>query len=111
MKNPQSFNNSMTNSELKVQLVEERGNTSIFIEAGIDDKGSLVISGQDLGDAPKEFWGDSDYEYWVIVSKDQKDRVLLLLLEELYKGDTQVVSKFRKLLKEKGISSEFQSWV
>ena len=101
----------MVDPELKVQLVEERGDTSIFIDAKIDDDGNLVISGQDIGDAPKEFWGDSDYEYWVVVPPDQKDQVLLALLETLYKDDTQVVSKFRSLLSEKGIPSDFQNWV
>ena len=101
----------MVDPELKVQLVEERGDTSIFIDAKIDGDGNLVISGQDIGDAPKEFWGDSDYEYWVVVPHDQKDRVLLALLETLYKDDTQVVSKFRSLLSEKGIPSDFQNSV
>ena len=101
----------MNESKLRVQLVEERGETSVFIDAYIDDDGTLVISGQDLGKAPKEFWGDSDYEYWITVSSKDKDMVLLTLLESLYKGDFQVISKFRDLLNEKAIEYEFNSWV
>ena len=95
----------------RVILVEERGKTSIYIHAEIDENGNLIISGQDLGKAPKEFWGDSDYEYWVIVAPDEKDKLLLALLERQYKNDLKVVSKFREFLSEKGISSEFGSWI
>ncbi|MDF1538091.1 MAG: hypothetical protein P1Q69_04230 [Candidatus Thorarchaeota archaeon] len=101
----------MTEPNLRVNLVEERGETSVFIDAEIDADGRLIITGEDIGKTPEEFWGDSDYEYWVAVEPDQKDRVLLALIETLYKGDMQVVSKFRNLLSEKGIPSEFGSWV
>ncbi len=95
----------------QVTLVEIRGETSIFIHAEIDENGNLVISGQDVGRAPKEFWGDSDYEYWVVVPPEGKDKLLLALIERLYKDDLGVVSKFRDLLSEKGISSESGSWI
>ena len=88
----------MDDTNLRVSLVEERGETSIFIDAEIDERGNLVISGQDVGKAPEEFWGDSDYEYWVVVPPEEKDKLLLALIEEAYKDDTQVVSKFRDLL-------------
>ncbi len=101
----------MAEPKLRIDLVEERGETSVFISAEIDTDGRFIISGEDIGKSPEEFWGDSDYEYWVVVSPDQKDRVLLALVEKLYKGDMKVVSKFRNLLSEKNIPSEFGSWV
>lgn len=101
----------MNDSELRVQLVEQRGKTSIFISAYIDKDGDLVISGQDLGEFPETYWGDSDYEYWLNVSAEYKDRILLALLESLYKGDLRVVSNLRAKLDEKEIPYEFGSWV
>ncbi len=92
-------------------MVEERGETSVFIDAYIDDDGNFVISGQDIGKVPKEFWGDSDYEYWLSVSPKEKDKLLLTLLESLYKGDFRVISKIRSLLDEKEIEYEFNTWV
>ncbi len=47
----------------RVQLCEVRGETSVYIDAEINDQGSLVVSGQDVGKMPEEYWGDSDYEY------------------------------------------------
>jgi len=101
----------MKDSELRVQLVEEHGKTSIFIDAYIDNDGDLVISGQDLGEFPEKYWGDSDYEYWLTISSKDKDRVLLALLESQYKGDFKVISNFKAKLDEKEIPYEFGTWV
>ena len=95
---------------LRVKLVEYRGSTSIFIDAEIDKEGRFVLSGQDIGDLPEEHFGDSDYEYWVVVPEGQKDRVLLTLMEKLYAGNTKVVSEFMDLMKAKGIPYEFSSF-
>lgn len=100
----------MKEDPLRVKLVEYRGSTSVFIDAEIDEEGKFVISGQDIGDLPEEHFGDSDYEYVVVVPEDQKDKVLLALMEKLYHGDTMVVSAFMELLKSKGIQYEFGSW-
>ena len=50
-----------------VRLYEHHGPTSIFIDAEIGDGGEVIVSGQDIGEAPEKFYGDSDYEYWVHV--------------------------------------------
>ena len=97
-------------TESKVTLCEERGETSIYIDAEITDDGTLQVSGQDIGRAPEEFWSDSDYEYWLVIPADQKDRVLLALLEQIYKGNRRAVSEFQSLLKEHDIPHDFHSW-
>jgi hypothetical protein len=75
--------------------------------AKIDDEGNLVLEGYDLGETPELFWGDSDYEYWLVVKGDYKDTILLWLIKERFEND----SKFREWLNEKGIPSKFDSWV
>ncbi len=70
-----------------VRLYEVRGETSVFIDAEINDQGSLVVSGQDVGKAPEEFWGDSDYEYCVVVAKEHKDRLRRALTEKEFADD------------------------
>lgn len=94
----------------KVTLVSQKGSTSIYIDAEITADGSLVLSGQDLGEAPRQFFGASDYEYWLTIDVAHKDRVLLALLEKLYAGNVLVVSQMRELLKVKGIPAKFQSY-
>lgn len=56
------------------------GATKFFVDALVNDVSDLVLKGQDVGAAPMAMFGDSDYEYWVTVPADQKDRVLLELM-------------------------------
>ena len=73
--------------------------------------GELVVFGQDVGKAPREFWGDGDYEFWVTVPSEYKDAVLLALIERLYSGNPSAVDEFRGFLEAQGIDFEFRSWV
>jgi hypothetical protein len=101
----EEFLNSKT-----IKLFEERGSTSRFIDAEINDVGDLVISGQDVGEAPQEFYGDSDYEWWVTVQAKDKDSVILALIEKVFGGRFSASEEFREWLDEKGIPSGFYSY-
>ena len=92
-----------------IKLVSQGGSTSIHIDMRIKENGDLLFSGQDIGDAPEEFSGDSDYEYWLTVPVSEKDRLLLALLEKHYAGDALVVSTLRELMESKDISCGFYS--
>ena len=70
----------------KVQLLEERGPTSRFIHARIEDNGNLVVEGQDVGETPQKWFDDEDYEFWVTVRPEDKDAVILALIERLFGG-------------------------
>ena len=100
----------MKESNQKVRLYEKQGETSIFIDAEIDKEGDILVSGQDLGKAPEEFWGDSDYEYMIVVKQKQKDLLLLSLIKEKFGGTAQAFSNFREYLIKEGIPYEFGSW-
>ena len=122
----------------KVQLYEERGETSRYIDAEITKDGDLVMTGQDLGKLPKEFWGDSDYEFFVYIPAKHKDDVhrvllekfhsdnpsvvnqfedlksiddvILALLQKLYAGNPKAVDQFKDFMRSQGIPAEFDSW-
>ena len=124
--------------EKKVRLVASPGETSVFIDAEIDEKGNLLLSGQDIGKAPEAWLGDSDYEYWLVVAASDKERVLSILLGQVaggqqlrpasnasqdeknwalltviakkYGGDQRVVSALFDLLKANGIRYEFHTF-
>ncbi|TFG29462.1 hypothetical protein EU527_15815 [Candidatus Thorarchaeota archaeon] len=100
----------MNDKELKVNLVDIRGPTSVHIDAEIDAEGSLIISGQDIGEIPLEHFGDADYEYWVVVPENQKNRLLLVLLKSIYSENTKLVTSFINLLKTHNIQYEFGSY-
>ncbi len=100
----------LDDSGIRVKIFESRGETSVFIDAEVNNQGDLVMSGQDIGKAPEEYFGDSDYEYWVVVKDEHKDRVLLSLMEEVYGGNSKAVTAFIQLMKSKGIPYEFSTW-
>ena len=66
--------------QLKTSLYAKRGETSRFVDAVVDKDGDLVVSGQDVGKAPREFWGDADYEFWLLVRGEHKGRVISALI-------------------------------
>ena len=92
-----------------------------------------------MGKAPREFWGDSDYEYSVQVSgkhsnavreallvklqteypeayleikklKSQDD-IIISAIEILYSGNPAAVSQFKDYIRSMGIEAEFFSWI
>ena len=57
-----------------IKLFSQGGSTSIHIDVRIKKEGDLLFSGQDIGDAPEEIFGDLDYEYWLTVPAEEPDR-------------------------------------
>ncbi|MCX6583219.1 MAG: hypothetical protein NT166_23840 [Candidatus Aminicenantes bacterium] len=94
----------------RVELLEDRGETSRFTSAEIDEKGKFTIYTTDIGKMPEEVWGDSDYEFWVTVQAEHKDMLLLALVEKLYGGHFSAVDEFRDFLESKGIPHKFENW-
>ncbi len=93
-----------------VELVRSRGVTSIYIDVQIKENGDLLFSGQDIGEAPEEIFGDLDYEYWLTVPADAKDKLLLALIEKHYAGNSSVISELREFMESKQIPCSFSSY-
>ena len=72
---------------------------AVYLEAHVDDDGSLNLEGQDIGDSVEKYWGDSDYEYFLYVKKENKEKILPLLMKERFVS----MSDFVNWLGEKGI--------
>jgi hypothetical protein len=105
--------------------------TSSYVEAYINDAGDLVLESVDTGDLSREFWGDSDYEWWITVRAPERDALLtelhtdlsisgsgkaaskdelLSLLERKYGGNRSASFEFQRWLDEHGIPYEFFSY-
>lgn len=66
-------------SKQTVSLCEQkRSGVSIYVDASLYD-GKLTISGQDIGQAAEDFWGDDDYEYWLSFSPEATEKFFKLL--------------------------------
>lgn len=90
----------------------------VHVRAEIEN-GELLISGQDLGPYVEAAWGDSDYEYWYHLDKENTEKLLKAiddvddpkeaLLREFYGEDG--CRMLRKLCEENSIKYEFNSYV
>lgn len=50
----------------------------IHVRASLLD-GALTISGHDLGGLVEDAWGDSDYEYWYSLDRENTGKLLLVI--------------------------------
>lgn len=120
----------------KLVDIHENGTWS-NVDIEIQPEGDLVLIGQDLGEAPKGFFGSSEYEYWLRIKAENKKRLLAALkekhepgiasltsngdtteaevidhdlvamLQKYYTNHTQIVSDLQGLLNEREIPCEF----
>jgi hypothetical protein len=71
---------------LQRQTIEgPTGSTTIHVDLLVDENGHFVLEGQDLGAAPQELLGDSDYEYWLRV--ENTNALFDSLVDELGEPD------------------------
>ena len=107
-------------SKQKITLCEQKGtNVSIYIEASLH-KGELTISGQDIGKAAEDFWGDRDYEYWLtlppaatkeffkLICANKKKNPLGVLKKKFH--GTEAFSDIRSFCASHGIEARFDSY-
>lgn len=73
----------------------------------INDNSDLVLEGYDCGQSVKDFFGDFDYEYWLTVKSENVHEVLLQLIKDRFKSD----SEFKHWLEEKDIKYDFFSYI
>ena len=77
----------MSTKKLRRVLLRERQGegrgTDVSVDLVVRENGDLVLEGWDVGAAPQEIFGDSDYEYWLTILSEDKNRVLEELLAEV----------------------------
>ena len=108
-------------SKQKVTLCEQEGSyVSIYVDASLHE-GELTISGQDIGKAAEDFWGDSDYEYWLTLPPASAEKFFKLIcanspgedpldvLQKKFHG-TGAFSGIRAFCARNGIEAKFDSY-
>ena len=95
---------------MKKTILDVQGSTSVYVEVEVEIGGDVLISGQDIGEAPLKVFKRDDYEYWTRINSENKDALLLALFEYAFKGDTGYGGKLRKLLEDNEIEFEFSSY-
>jgi hypothetical protein len=95
-------------AEHKMSIYDDRIGDKAHYEltAIVKDTGDLVLEGYDIGPTVEKCKGDIDYEYWRTVKAEHVPLVLLHLIKDRFKDE----SEFRAWLEEKGIPSSFTSY-
>lgn len=87
-----------------------RGGTSVHVEVYIhEETGGLVMAGQDLAKAPLQAFGEDEYEYFLSVAAEDKDRLLLQLMAQVFGGDPTPRTSISAWLDQRGIGYELFS--
>lgn len=86
-----------------VELAKKRGDVSDFVDAAIEEDGLLLV---------RNSFGPGDYETEVTaaVAKEDKDRLLLALLERVFGGKIGAVEEFTEFARSKGIRVSWFRW-
>ena len=81
-----------------------------YVDAFIEkNKGDLMLEGQMIFTGGDSEFGDSDYEYWLTISKADKDQLLLKLLSQ-YFGDACACGNLKTFCEENKIPYKFSSY-
>ena len=72
--------------------------------------GAVSVEAQDLGDAPRRFWGADEYEFSVRVEAPHADGISMSFITDHFSG-ARAVDDFRDWANEQGIPCEFWSRV
>lgn len=89
----------------------EAGGTRSVLSVERNARGSLVIAGQDLGRAPSELFGDSDYEYWITIPPRYAKDIDTATLREVANGEPGGSRGILAWLEERGIRYRFESYM
>lgn len=85
--------------------------TKVFVEVHIDPQThNMVMAGQDLGAAPLRFFGKDEYEYFLSVEANLKDRLLLHLMQHVFAGETSTRTAIAEWLDARGIPYKLHSF-
>ena len=108
-----------------ILYAEKREGLDVIITAQKSDTGGLIIAGYDVGEVVKSIRGDSDYEYYLSVNKEEVQKLISkistrdgiapnfsALLDWLaaHYHDEDCFSKIQALLKALEVEAEFSSW-
>ncbi len=78
--------------------------TSVHVEVYVDpETGSLVMAGQDIGEAPRRYFGEDEYEYFLSIAAADKDRLLTQLMLAVFGGNETPRTAIAKWLDERTI--------
>lgn len=97
--------------KLAEEIFRQEGDNFRSVYVRLEADGTVVVDAQDMGPTVEEFWGDSDYEFWVRVAPADASRLAYELIRKHYAGRERAVDEIRELCSKAGIKADSGSWV
>ena len=67
-----------------MEIYRQDGDAFCSIRATFDANDNLQINGQDMGPLVEQFFGDSDYEYYLTIPKNEVKKFTLEILKKAF---------------------------
>ncbi len=96
--------------EVSEEIYRQEGESFRSIMVTLSPSGRLKLDAQDMGKFVEEYWGDSDYEFWITIPPEAAAKLAYVLLKKLYAGREQAVTELRELCAAENIPHENGSW-
>jgi hypothetical protein len=94
-----------------IEIARQEGTEFRSVRLTLEDDGAIKMDAQDIGPTVTEFWGDSDYEFWVRVPPASLPKLAFELLREKFAGQLGAIDALRTWCEAHGIAHEFDSWI
>ena len=86
------------------------GSYSVYGEYGVN--GDLVLSSFHYGSDVEEFWGNDEYEYYLIIEKDNVPKFMLEILVKVFNSEKKLTfNDLKDICDVKGIKYSTTTWV
>jgi len=95
--------------EKSVELFRQEGAAFRSVRARLEAE-KFVIDTQDMGELVEQMFGDSDYEFWTIVSKEAWGDLLYALAQEFLGGDAEATDRLKEICDKYGVKYERGYW-
>ena len=94
--------------KLSEVVLHKTDTKDVFVEVKctIESSGDLKISSYTIGQIAQDYVSHDDYEYEVIIDKEYKDTVLLLLIQDRFRSESELTT----WLGLKDIPFEVETW-
>ena len=94
-----------------MEIYRRDGDAFSSIRAAFDANGNLKIDGQDMGPTVEQFFGDSDFEYYLTIPKSEVQKFTLEVLKKTFNQEKQLgFYDLRDICEENGIKHHYNWW-
>ena len=91
------------------ELYRHEGKNSRSVRVQVDDK-RFTIDTQDMGPATERAWGDSDYEFWTSVPREEWGNLLMAFAKEFLADEPKATDRLADICRRHGVKYTWDSW-